>query len=156
MSDVAREILVDGAGALARVDGLRASLQALLGVIAVQLEAGSAAIFVPNDQDQRLEIVASIGLGDEASARLADAVASPGHPIARTMADPVPSFNVLPTAPGGPALRTHLPLVVTRGGTDMVLGVLALAHDRPFQPEEWPLLRAGGDLAAVAIELHRG
>lgn len=155
MSDVAREILVDGAGALARGEGLRASLQALLGVLAAQLEAGSAAVFVPNDQDQRLEIVGSIGLGPEASAGLADAVANPGHPIARTMANPAPSFNVPPIAPGGPALRSHLPLIVTRAGTDTVLGVLALAHDRPFLPEEWPLLEAGGDLAAVAIELHR-
>ena len=83
----------------------------------------------------------SVGLGHEASARLADAVASPGHPIVRTMADPVPSFNVLPTAPGGPALRTHLPLIVTRGGAGMVLGVLALAHDRRSSPRSGPCSR---------------
>ncbi|HEY8819316.1 MAG TPA: GAF domain-containing protein [Candidatus Limnocylindrales bacterium] len=56
-----------------------------------------------------------------------------------------------PTAPGGPALRSHLPLIVTRGGTDEVLGVLALAHDRPTDPEMRQVLEAAADLAAVAI-----
>ena len=58
----------------------------------------------------------------------------PGHPVARTMHETMPTFDVLPTGPGGPALRSHLPLVVTRGGTDSVLGVLALAHDAPIDP----------------------
>jgi hypothetical protein len=31
----------------------------------------------------------------------------------------------------------------------------ALAHDRPFDPETWPLIQAGADLAAIAIERHR-
>jgi hypothetical protein len=155
MSDAARGILIAGAGALARTDGLGPSLQTIIGSIADQLEVGSAAIFILSGQLDRLEIVASIGLADAALAGLAAAVGNPGHPIARTMATPVASFDVLPTAPGGPALRSHLPLIVMRDGTDTVLGVLALAHDRPFDPETRPLLQAGADLAAVAIERHR-
>ena len=68
------------------------------------------------------------------------------------MHETTPTFDVLPTAPGGPALRSHLPLVVTRGGTDSVLGVLALAHDVPIDPAMRPVLQAVADLAAVAIE----
>ena len=98
--------------------------------------------------------MATFRLEGSALAALAEAVTNPNHPIARTIATPKPTFNVLPTAPGGPVLRSHLPLIVTRAGTDTVLGVLALAHDRPFEPEEWPVLQAGADLAAIAIERH--
>ena len=54
----------------------------------------------------------------------------------------------------GPKLRSHLPLIVTRGGTETVLGVLALAHEDPIDAEDRPLLEALADLAAVAIERH--
>ncbi len=151
----AREILVAGARALAHADGLEPSLQILLASMAEQLEVESAAIVVVDEPLDRLEIAASIGLADSAVAGLAAAIANLGHPIARTVATPVSSFDVLPTAPGGPALRSHLPLIVTRGGSDIVLGVLALAHDRPIDPEMRPLLQAGADLAAVAIERGR-
>lgn len=153
-NDAAREILVDGARALAHIDGLGPILQILIGSIAERLEIGSAAIFIV-DELERLEIAASIGLGDSAVAGLAVAVGNPGHPIARTVADRESSFDVLPTVPGGPALRSHLPLIVMRNGTTILLGVLALAHDRPIDTGMRPLLQAGGDLAAVAIERSR-
>jgi hypothetical protein len=155
MSNAAQEILVAGARALAHADGLEASLQLLLASIATQLEVESAAVFVKPERPGRLEMVASIGLGDEARAGLASAVDNPGHPIARTFAMSVSSFNVLPTAPGGPAWRSHLPLTVTRERTDIVLGVLALAHDRAIDSGLQPLLQAGADLAAIAVERHR-
>ncbi len=155
MSDPARDILVVGAAAVARGDGLGSSLRLLLDTIASSLDVGSAAVVAVDPANGRLEIAASYGLGDDAAAGLANAVNHPEHPIARTVAAPVASFNVPPTAPGGPALRSHLPLVVRRGDADRVLGVLALAHDRRFEPDEWPLLRAGTDLAAAAIERHR-
>lgn len=90
-----------------------------------------------------------------ALAGLADAIRDPGHPIARTVATREPTFDVTPTRPGGPALRTHVPLVVTRDGSEPVLGVLAVAHDLPIDPALRPLLQAGTDLAAVAIERYR-
>jgi hypothetical protein len=45
-----------------------------------------------------------------------------------------------------------VPLVVTRGGVEIVLGVLALAHERPIDAGWRPILQAGADLVAVAIE----
>ncbi len=71
------------------------------------------------------------------------------------MQETTPTFDVLPTGAGGPALRSHLPLVVTRGGRDSVLGVLALAHDEPIDPEMRPVLQAVADLAAVTVERDR-
>jgi hypothetical protein len=155
MSDVAREILIAGAGALKRTDELEATLKAILDALCEQFEVGSGAIVVVKQPSGRLAVAASFGLGAEAAAGLAHAMENPAHPIARTVATPVPTFNVLPTVPGGPVLRSHIPLTVMRSGADTILGVLALAHDRPLGEETWPVIQAGADLAAVAIERGR-
>jgi GAF domain-containing protein len=152
-SETAQEILVRGARAVAHFDSLGPGLGALLAVIGEKLDVESAVIVVVEGPD-RLTIVASTGLPDAAVAGLAEALRNPQHPIARTVGDPLPSFDVLPTAPGGPALRSHLPLAVTRDGSDTVLGVLALAHHRPLDAGTRLMLEAVADLAAVAIERH--
>jgi GAF domain-containing protein len=153
-SEAAREILIGGARALAHADSLVSSLDSILGVLAERLDVESAVVVVAEAPD-RLAIVASAGLEGPAIAGLADALRNPGHPIARTFGDPVVSFDVLPSVAGGPALRSHLPLTVTRNGTDTVLGVLALAHDRPMEADSRGLIQAAADLAAVAVERHR-
>ena len=151
-SDAAREILVRIAWALAHVDPLESRLENLLAVIAEPLDVESAAIVAPDPSSGRLAIVASVGLGEPALAGLTEALRDPGHPIARTLGDPVPTFDVLPTRPGGPALRSHVPLIVTRAGADRVLGVLALAHHQSLEPGSRQLIEAAADLAAVALE----
>ena len=150
-SDAAREILVLGARAVARSDSLNAALETLLDAITAQLDVESAVIVLV-DEPQGLTIAASTGLSEPAVAGLADALRNPAHPIARTITEPIPTFDVLPTAPGGPALRSHLPLTVTRAGTDNVLGVLALAHHRPLDDGSRRILEAVADLTAVAVE----
>jgi GAF domain-containing protein len=153
VSNAEREVLLSGSRAVAHLDGLEPSLQVLIDAIGAETAVASAAIVI--DGDGGLEIVATFGLDDANRAGLAEAIRRPTHPIARTFADMTPIFDVQPTAPGGPALRSHLPLTVTRGGTDHVLGVLALAHDRPTDAEMRPVLQAAADLAAVAIERYR-
>ncbi len=143
---------IDGAAALARADDLDTTLQTILHAVCDALGVGSSAIFAA-DPDGGLTLIASTGLGDEAATALAGAVTNPAHPVARTAADPVAAFDVLPMAPGGPALRSHVPLVVTHDGAEMVLGVLALAHDRPLV-DEAATIQAAADLAAVALERH--
>jgi GAF domain-containing protein len=156
VSEVAtREILTAGARALAGGDGLEPSLQILLAAIAQPFAIVSAAIVIANEGGDGLEIVATYGLDAAATAGLAEAIGRPTHPIARTYREPSATFDVAPTVPGGPALRSHLALVVTRGGSDTVLGVLALAHDRPIDADARPILAAVADLAAVDIERHR-
>jgi hypothetical protein len=149
-SEAAREILVHGARVTAHSEPGQ-GLDELLAVIAEQLDVESAVIVVVDGPD-RLRIVASTGLAEPVTAGLAEAIRNPAHPIARTIGEPVPSFDVLPTAPGGPALRSHLPLAVARGGTETVLGVLALAHHQPLDAESRELVEAAADLAAVAVE----
>lgn len=151
-SDAAQEILVRGTRALAHAEPRGSGLESLLAVITEQLDVESAAIVVPDPSFDGLVIVASHGLGEPAVAGLTAALRDPGHPIARTLADRISTFDVLPTRPGGPALRSHLPLVVTRAGSDKMLGVLALAHQRPMDADARQLLEAAADLAAVALE----
>jgi hypothetical protein len=154
-SDVAREILVRGARALAQSDSAQPALEALLAAVTEQLEIESAVIVVGEGQSDQLAIVAAVGLDEAAEAGLTEALRNPAHPIARTFGEPAPTFDVLPTRPGGPALRSHLPLTVTRDGTETIVGVLALAHQRSLDGEARPLLEAAADLAAVAIDRDR-
>ena len=153
MMNARTEILITGADAIAHGDGLKATLQVLVDSVS-DLGASSAAIVIAG-RDGALEIAASFGLDGGAAAGLTEAIARPGHPIARTMQETTPTFDVLPTGAGGPALRSHLPLLVTRGGRDSVLGVLALAHNEPIYPAKRPVLQAVADLAAVTMERDR-
>lgn len=145
-------ILVDCARALARSDGLEPTLRVMLDAISGPYEVGSAAVVVPVHGSDTHEIAASIGLDAAAAAGLTEAMRNPGHPIRRTFSDPAATYDVTPMNPGGPALRSHLPMIVRRDGADRVIGVLALAYDRPIDPDKKPTLEAVADLAAVAID----
>ena len=155
MSDsAASEILVQGASALAHAEP-EPGLEALLRVVAEELGIESAVIVVPSGPSGHLAIVAAHGLGVPAEAGLTAALRNPDHPVARTLRDPVASFDVPPSQPGGPALRSHLPVTVTRAGTVQVLGVLALAHHAPMGAGSRRSLGAVADLAALALERSR-
>ena len=151
-ADRTKEVLVAAARALAHEDDLGSTLTTMLDAVARAFGIGSAAIVVERRDGAGLEIVAAFGLDERAAAGLSEAISHSTHPIARTFAVPEPTYDVAPINPGGPALRSHLPLIVTRGGTDRVLGVLALAYDDPIDGPARPIIEAVADLAAVAIE----
>lgn len=155
MTEPANEILIVGARAVAHEDGVERSLGSLLDVICVQLEVQSGAIVIVPGPDEPVEIVATFGLDEAATAGLLEAMRNPAHPIVRTARFPEATFDVRPTVPGGPALRSHLPLTVTRGRAERLVGVLAIAHDRPIDSGARPLLQAAADLAAVVLERER-
>ena len=147
--DTAREILIAGGHAIAHVDGLRPTLQALLDSIHVE-DVGSAAIVigVGTVPSRSRPAWASTTAPPQDSPRPSPARVTRSHGRCRRRRRHSTSCR----RAGGPALRSHLPLVVTRGGTDSVLGVLALAHDEPIDPGLRPILQAVADLAAVAVE----
>jgi GAF domain-containing protein len=158
MSDLAAgEILVAGGRGLAHTDGLRASLELLLAALTEQLGAATAVIVTGGDcaYADDLRIIAAVGLGEPAATGLTEAMRNPQHPIRRTAASPTTTIDVAPTQPGGPALRSHIPVAVTRDDGEVVLGVLALAHQEPLGAAAQPILEAAADLAAVAIERER-
>jgi hypothetical protein len=133
---------------VANSDQLRAVAES-----AIQLtDAESAAIFVIPPDSTELELAAAAGIEGPPLDRLAAAVHNPEHPIAQTAADASASFDVTPTAPGGPALRSHMPLLVAGAGMPEVVGVLAVAHEDSLNAEA---RRTLGELAARAAAVVR-
>jgi hypothetical protein len=111
----------------------------------------SVAVFIRPEGSSGLQLAAAAGIEGEPLRRLAAAVADPSHPVARTLHDLAPTFDVLPIAPGGPALRSHVPILVARDGRVTGVGVLAVAHHQVLGAsarEALELLAArAGDLA---------
>src|ERR1051326_925312 len=71
----------------------------------------SAAIFVRSAISGELELAAAAGVEGPPLDRLVAAVRNPDHPIARTAHKGKSDFDVIPMAPGGPALRSHVPFM---------------------------------------------
>ena len=107
----------------------------------------SAVIFVPAAGSSDLELAGVAGIDGPALEGLLAAVRNPSHPIVRTLADDAPSFDVLPMNPGGPRLRSHLPLRANR----TTVGVLALAHQSPLDDAQRQALIALAAEAAAAV-----
>jgi hypothetical protein len=116
----------------------------------------SAAIFVLPASSDTLELASAAGIEGAPLERLEAAVRNAGHPIARTAADGTASFDVTPTAPGGPALRSHLPLIVEFEGEPQVLGVLAVAHNASLDEASRRSLDHLADQAADVLSRSRG
>jgi hypothetical protein len=93
-------------------------------------EISSAVVFVTAPGTTDLVLAAAADVDGPPLERLVAAVRDPAHPIVRTLVEGIPAFDVTPMAPGGPALRSHLPLIVERDGAPVATGVLAVAHDR--------------------------
>jgi hypothetical protein len=95
----------------------------------------SAAIFVPTRDGGGLSLVGAAGIDGPALDGLVAAVQQPMHPVHRALTDAGPTFDVLPMNPGGPKLRSHLP-VRALAGSGPAVAVLALAHDAPMSSSE--------------------
>jgi hypothetical protein len=123
------------------------------GVARAAIEIGdvqSAAVFVVGPLPA-LELGAAAGISGPPLDGLVAAVRNPDHPVARTLHDDGPTFDVPPMAPGGPALRSHLPLVRSADGDQRAVGVLAVAHDRSLDASERRALVALAERAAGLI-----
>ena len=116
----------------------------------------SAAIFMQPRTSAGLELAGAAGIEGEPLRLLAAAVADPNHPVARTFRDASAAFDVEPTAPGGPALRSHVPIFRLLDGRSVCVGVLAVAHEKPLSGPAREALhevaaRAGRLLAMGAV-----
>ena len=119
-------------------------------------DVSSAAIFVVRPGSSQLELAAAAGIEGLPLDGLVAAVRNPAHPIARALSDDGPSFDVLPMAPGGPRLRSHLPLKADRDGSHQTVGILAVAHDEPLDEPQREKLTTLADAAARAIAHDKG
>ncbi len=148
-------VLADGADLLAHGQYSDDSLAALLAAAREALGSPAMTIFLQDPDRGGLQLVAAVGLDEASLATLVSAVSDPSHPISRAVDERAISFDVPPIGSGGPALRSHLPLTVSRDGIEVTLGVLAVARDRPLDADARRLLRAVADLAAIAIDRAR-
>jgi signal transduction protein with GAF and PtsI domain len=112
----------------------------------------SAAIFVVKPNSPTLELTAAAGIEGPALDGLIAAVGNPAHPINRAMADDGPTFDVRPMNPGGPALRSHLPLVALRDGRQETVGVLAVAHELPLTEDQRAALVRLAEAAGARVD----
>ncbi|HET7028935.1 MAG TPA: hypothetical protein VFI34_00360 [Candidatus Limnocylindrales bacterium] len=115
----------------------------------------SVAIFAtrPGDEAGELELAGAAGIAGPPLDGLVAAVANPAHPIRRAVSEPGSAYDVRPMNPGGPALRSHLPIRTPGRAT---LGVLAVAHEAPLGPEGRAGLQSLADeLAGVLAEVRR-
>jgi hypothetical protein len=112
----------------------------------------SAVIFVVSPGSSDLALMAAAGVAGPALKKLTAEVRDPAHPIRTTLDDDGPTFDVRPVNPGGPALRSHLPLVASRDGRRVVVGVLAVAHEEGLSANIRKRLVRRADAAAEAIQ----
>jgi hypothetical protein len=111
----------------------------------------SAVVFAAQPGSAELALAAAAGIEGPALEGLAAAVRSPAHPISRTFRDEAAAYDVRPTAPGGPALRSHVPLVVREGGRRTVIGVMAVAHQHSLDADARRALERLVDTAAALL-----
>ena len=108
-------------------------------------------IFTVAPGSSDLELAAAAGVEGPPLDGLVAAVRNPAHPVTRALSDAEPSFDVRPMAPGGPALRSHIPLRPSAGEGTTAIGVLAVAHELPMSEGDRRLLVALVDRAASVI-----
>ena len=104
-------------------------LQRVVESAITEAKVESAVIFARRPGSSELELAAAAGIDGPPLERLVEAVRNPAHPISRTVVDQIAGFDVHPTTPGGPALRSHLPFGHD-GSRSTATGVLAVAHDQ--------------------------
>ena len=101
-----------------------------------------------------LELAAAACIDGAPLERLIEAVRDPRHPIALTVTEAEPSFDVRPIAPGGPALRSHVPLFAEGGHGRAVVGVLAVAHEQSLDASaRRDLIGFASEAAALAPDV---
>jgi len=116
-------------------------------------DTASAVVFTVAPGSRDLELAAAAGVEGPPLEGLLAAVRNPAHPVTRALSDDGPSFDVRPTAPGGPALRSHITLRPAAGPATAAVGVLALAHESPMNDANRRKLVALAERAAsVAVD----
>ncbi len=153
------ELLARAAAALAGRSNPDAAVLQLLEGAAGLTGARLAAIFTREPDAGDLRLGVTVGLAPEARVALAAEVGGdPDHPIAVAAREGRPALGRVGTGQdGGATTGVDLPLVVTREGIDLGLGVVSFgwSGEREIDERTLATLRAAADLAAVAIDRDR-
>jgi diguanylate cyclase (GGDEF)-like protein len=140
--------LASGAEALARAADLDEALEALVGAAAAAVGATSAAISLKDPDRPDADLTFTVGLDEDGQAALADAAASPDHPLTAAARDRA-------EVRGDDGIA--YPLIVGRGGIEQSLGAVYFrwSSGGPLGDHDAAFLRTSADLVAVAVDRSR-
>jgi diguanylate cyclase (GGDEF)-like protein len=153
-----------GASLMAAIDGvaragdLETALDALLTAAVTTLGSPMGAILIQDPDRPGLQPVATHGFDATAVTRLAADVTDPAHPFTEAALARTPTFDREATMADGTAfVSAYLPLVVSSGGVEAVVGSMGLGWPSPHVIDEGSrdLLRAFASLASVAVDRGR-
>ena len=147
--------LAAAVAAVAHGADLDSTLSTLLSVAATATGAERGAVLLRDPDSDALELATTVGMEPDVLEAAAAGLTDPAHPIAAVVRDRAPALARPWSSPDW--VHTDLPLVVTRGGIDDVLGAVSFAHRAPHEVAgtDAALLGAVADLAAVAVESAR-
>jgi diguanylate cyclase (GGDEF)-like protein len=142
------DLLAQGAAALAASDDLDTSMAQLLEIAREALGSPFAAVTLQDPDRAELQVAVVAGAAPGGLPDPGTSLAAADGPVAATAADRVARM--------GEGL-VHVPLTVTRGGIEQVVGVLTIARAGDTEPsdDERGVLGAFAALAALAVDRAR-
>jgi diguanylate cyclase (GGDEF)-like protein len=143
---------------VANAADLETALDALLTSAAAALGSPMGAILIQDPDRPGLQPLATHGFDAAAVAQLSEDVTDPGHPFAEAALGRSPTFDREATMPDGSAfVGAYLPLIVSSGGVQSVIGSMGLGWPSPhtIDEEARELLSAYASLASIAVDRGR-
>lgn len=147
------------ADALARTEDLDAGLGRLLSLAGTSVGGPVAAVYLQDPDRAGLQLAVTIGLDPAHRSAVEDALDAEGDAIGAVARDRV-TIKVTSGAfvdAAGVTAASVRPMLITRGGVEMPLGVMAVAWDEAHEetPDEAGLLDSIAALCAVAVDRNR-
>jgi len=153
-----RAALTGAIDAVARSADLEAALDGVLAAASEALRPAIGAVLISDPDRPGLQLAASSGMDDAASARLARAVADPADPFTTAATTRVATFDREGAMADGSAfVGAYLPLVVWSAGVETSVGVIGFGWPAPrtLDGPERETLTGLASLAALAIDRAR-
>jgi diguanylate cyclase (GGDEF)-like protein len=142
----------------ATADDLDTALTGILATGAAALGPATAAIVLADPDRAGLQLAASVGLDESAATLLAGAAQEETHPLASVAASRTAAYDQESAdADGMPAVGVYVPLLVSSGGVETVLGTLGMTWPAPHatSAEDRSVIESLASLAALATDRAR-
>jgi diguanylate cyclase (GGDEF)-like protein len=142
----------------ATADDLDTALTGILATGVAALGPSTAAIVLADPDRAGLQLAASVGLDESAAGLLAAAAQEETHPLASVAADRTAVFDHGSADPDGtPTVGAYVPLLVSTGGVETVLGTLGMTWPGPHatSAEDRSVIGSLASLAALATDRAR-
>ena len=142
----------------ATADDLDTALTGILATGVAALGPATAVIFLADPDRAGLQLAASVGLDEDAAAALAEAAQQETDPFASVVASRTPGYDMESTdRDGQTAVGVYVPLLVSSGGVETILGTLGMTWPVPHATSEdaRSVIESLASLAALATDRAR-